>query len=135
MGRFSGNWTNRLNQKLSHANTVYCEFCGRQIEDNATFCSQCGRNLVYTVHRANPVQKPEPARSSPAGTLSGLGILVIFGALGIYFLEYSSCGGFLASLCQVNVQNQYFGLMEVCVAIGALFLALGVMIHISNRNR
>ena len=38
---------------------MYCRFCGKQIPDNAKFCSECGANLA-------PAPSTAPEESSPA---------------------------------------------------------------------
>ena len=38
---------------------MYCRFCGKQIPDNAKFCSECGANLA-------PAPSTAPEESAPA---------------------------------------------------------------------
>jgi hypothetical protein len=71
--------------------------------------------------------------NSYAGLLAELGIISIIGSLVGYYVMLSSCSGILAGLCQVNVQDQYFGLMEVGVAVGLIFLSLGVVTNVSKK--
>lgn len=48
---------------------MFCENCGKQIPDDAVFCTHCGAKQVgiaVTSQTRNSAQKPQPVRASPS---------------------------------------------------------------------
>ena len=59
---------------------MYCNFCGKQIQDDAVHCAYCGRTVGHVA--AHPQKLIRPPKGSPDRKVSGVCawlILAIFG--------------------------------------------------------
>lgn len=77
----------------------YCKFCGTQLNDDAAFCSNCGRaceplpaQQTQTATPAQQVPVQAPARTEPSGIKIAAKIFMILGCVASAFL-------FLIPLC------------------------------------
>lgn len=49
---------------------MYCNFCGKQIQDDAVHCAYCGRQVGYVA--APPQKLIRPAKGSPERKIAGV---------------------------------------------------------------
>jgi len=50
---------------------MYCNFCGKQIQDDANLCAYCGRRVGY-VAAAPPQKMMRPPKNSPDRKIAGV---------------------------------------------------------------
>ena len=83
---------------------MYCNFCGKQIQDDANLCAYCGRRVGYVA--APPQKMMRPPKNSPDRKIAGV------------------CAAF-AEYFDVDVT-----IVRVVWLIGALFGGGGVLAYI-----
>ena len=49
---------------------MYCNFCGKQIQDDANLCAYCGRQVGYVA--ARPQKMMRPPKGSPDRKIAGV---------------------------------------------------------------
>jgi phage shock protein C len=49
---------------------MYCNFCGKQIQDDARLCAYCGRQVGYVAAPARKLMRP--AKGSPERKIAGV---------------------------------------------------------------
>jgi phage shock protein C len=49
---------------------MYCNFCGKQIQDDAVVCAYCGRRIGYVA--APPQRMMRPPKKSPERKIAGV---------------------------------------------------------------
>jgi phage shock protein C len=49
---------------------MYCNFCGKQIQDDANLCAYCGRRVGYVA--ATPQKMMRPPKGSPDRKIAGV---------------------------------------------------------------
>ena len=49
---------------------MYCNFCGKQIQDDANLCAYCGRRVGYVA--ASPQKMMRPPKNSPDRKIAGV---------------------------------------------------------------
>jgi phage shock protein C len=49
---------------------MYCNFCGKQIQDDAVHCAYCGRTVGYVA--AHPLKLIRPPKGSPDRKVAGV---------------------------------------------------------------
>lgn len=49
---------------------MYCNYCGKQIQDDARLCAYCGRQVGYSA--APPQKLTRPAKGSPDRKIAGV---------------------------------------------------------------
>jgi len=76
---------------------MYCSKCGKEIPDDATFCSHCGTKVQQTLKPQTPVYYSKPKSGKSYGKIIG-GLVVVIVIIGIFLFVISNLPGFNGNL-------------------------------------
>lgn len=115
---------------------MFCSKCGTRIEDNATFCSNCGEKVgvgVKPVYTAVPPVENKKPRTNPVSIIS-----LVLSIIGLIILPLVfSTGGLLTGIVASSIATERFNgggkKMSIwAIILGACGLAYGIIVFLIN---
>jgi len=90
---------------------TFCSQCGKQVDENATYCEHCGAKIAPSIPPATPPINIPPATSTPPEADS--------------IISLNNIGGVLALILAVLLL--IIGVMTVIIFIGFILIVFGVV--------
>lgn len=101
---------------------MFCKYCGKEVEDRAVFCSNCGRQLAPTV------ENPSFGQSAPSNQLCSLAVV---GFVLSFFIALAGliCSAIAYGKCRdEKLSGEGFAVAGVAISIVSMVLAAIVIV-------
>lgn len=115
----------------------YCEKCGAQLDDSATFCSFCGNFVSKDVQNANPQVNPEQERIQQPQSSGGQYVVEKEGkALGVCSIVFAFISSFVGvilgiiGLCTYKT-NDSKRLARIGLILSIVMVVLEIIVYIT----